>query len=583
MLGEEGLHGPVGTHAVLGLGEPVALVVGHDVLHIDAAPLEGFHDLVALVLGHPWVVGTLDHHERRDDVVHPRQRRSAPHVLALVLHLGVAHEAVPGAGQERTPVVGERPDERDQVGRPHEAHGSAEAVGGERDAHQGGVAAVRPSVDRQAVGVGDALLHGPVDGVDQVVVHLPRELALGRVHEVLAESRGPAVVHLQHGVAPVGQELRHAVVAPGVAAPRTAVHVEHHGQALGLHPPRGGEVAVHREPVAARDLHRGHGRELIRRQPRPRAEQELALAGLAVEQVRGAGVDVAVEGDGPHALVGVAAGDARVAVRDLPHPLEVAGEALVERVHHKAVAQVGGAQQRAVLVADDGHSEVGHLVLVEHGLLAGGDVDGHQARAVRTLRAAHPHHAAVGVEPVGLAAVLVVELGQHAEVILLGVPHQQLVIAAGSLGVGAQHLAVAVSHPPDDVAGVLCHGSEVAGAQVEPLHIEHRAVAPVGADDDLVGGGTRHRHNAGPHAVERSEIAGGAVTGHVHHHHVVVLVATLVLAVQDVLRVAGPRIAHHPAVGVAGHGHGIAALDRPHPHVQQSVERREPRDHGAVG
>jgi len=71
VLCEEALHRTVGAHTVLGLGEAVALVVGHDVLHVHAALRERLHDLVALMLGNSRVVGALDHHERGDDVVHP--------------------------------------------------------------------------------------------------------------------------------------------------------------------------------------------------------------------------------------------------------------------------------------------------------------------------------------------------------------------------------------------------------------------------------------------------------------------------------------------------------------------------------
>ena len=80
--------------------------------------------------------------------------------------------------------------------------------------------------------VGDLFLDGPVDGVDQVVVHLAGPLLVAGVDEFLAEAGRAAVVDAQHRVAAVGQQLVLGVEAPAVAAPRAAVHDQHHRQRL---------------------------------------------------------------------------------------------------------------------------------------------------------------------------------------------------------------------------------------------------------------------------------------------------------------------------------------------------------------
>ena len=292
----------------------------------------------------------------------------------------------------------------------------------------------------------------PLHGVDQVVVHPARELALGRVGERLPEPGRAAVVDLQHGVAAVGEHLGLGVVAPGVARPRAAVDDEHRGQAARLHAEGQREVAVQREAVAGGDRDRRHRRERRRVQPRPRAEEELRRAGPAVEEERRAGVAVVVERDDPRGLRGVLPGDPRVAVVQRAHGLPVAGQALVEGVHHHAVAQVHGAEQLAGAVADDRAAEVDLLVAVDLALGAVGRVELHQPHQVAAAGAPDPQPRAVGGEGVGLAAVLVRELGHDAQLVLLGVAHEELVVARRGLGERRAQAALAVGLPAEDVA-----------------------------------------------------------------------------------------------------------------------------------
>ena len=105
--------------------------------------------------------------------------------------------------------------------------------------------------------VGDAFLHGPVDGVDQVVVHLAAPFAVAGVDERLAEAGRAAEVHRQHGVAAVGQPLvvrieaiarraptgRRAPAAPSAPVPSAAVPA----------PGRQRQIGHELEPVARAD------------------------------------------------------------------------------------------------------------------------------------------------------------------------------------------------------------------------------------------------------------------------------------------------------------------------------------------
>jgi hypothetical protein len=86
-----------------------------------------------------------------------------------------------------------------------------------------------PSQDADAAAhrtSGDAVPDGPVDGVDEIVVHLGGPFLVAGVDELLAEAGRAAEVHAQHRVAAVGEELVRSVQAPRVAAPRPAVYVE---------------------------------------------------------------------------------------------------------------------------------------------------------------------------------------------------------------------------------------------------------------------------------------------------------------------------------------------------------------------
>ena len=67
----------------------------------------------------------------------------------------------------------------------------------EGDAGQRRVAAVGAAEDGDLLRVGDALLDGPVHGVDQVVVHLQAPLLVAGVQELLAVAGRAAEVDLQ--------------------------------------------------------------------------------------------------------------------------------------------------------------------------------------------------------------------------------------------------------------------------------------------------------------------------------------------------------------------------------------------------
>ena len=62
----------------------------------------------------------------------------------------------------------------------------------------------------------------------QIVVHLAAPLQVAGVDERLAEAGRAAEVHRQHGIAAICQPLVLGLVAVAVAAPRAAMHQQHH-------------------------------------------------------------------------------------------------------------------------------------------------------------------------------------------------------------------------------------------------------------------------------------------------------------------------------------------------------------------
>src|SRR5205823_14989262 len=85
-------------------------------------------------------------------------------------------------------------------------------------------------------------------GVDQVIVHLAGVLADGQLTEGAPVAGRAAVVHLEHPVASVGEELDDRTVAPVVAEPVPAVNEEHH-RSWSAEAWRTCEVAVEAEAV----------------------------------------------------------------------------------------------------------------------------------------------------------------------------------------------------------------------------------------------------------------------------------------------------------------------------------------------
>ena len=224
-------------------------------------------------------------------------------------------------------------------------------------------------------GVDPALLHRPVDRVEQVGVHGLAPLLVGGVQELLAVAGGAAEVHLHDGVAAVGEPLRVRVEAPACRGPRgRRGRRARAGGFAAFTSHRQGQVAVEREAVAGRERHGAH---LGERQPLQLGlghEEERALLGLAVPGVVAHRSAVLGESHQPGPVVAVPVHDAEVAVAELPDALEVGPH---ERVDDRPGLAAGREVDRLHHVL---HGVDHHLAGVDVGVLgddrlgAGGDL-----------------------------------------------------------------------------------------------------------------------------------------------------------------------------------------------------------------
>ena len=261
VCGQEGLGDGIEGDAVLRHRKAVSLLGVEHIRDRQGLGAHGGDDLVGLGLLHARIVGALADQQRLGYGARGMQRRALLQQLAPRLGARIADP--PGQVlEERRPVGRDGRQQRLQIGRADDVDAAAEHVRREGQARQRGVAAVGAAHDGDAGRIGDALLHRPGDGVEQVVVHLAAPFEVAGVDERLAEAGRAAEVDGQHGPAAVGQPLVLRVEAVLVARPGSAVHQQHHGQRrLGTTPGAGRQRQVRHQlqPVARADDLGMHG------------------------------------------------------------------------------------------------------------------------------------------------------------------------------------------------------------------------------------------------------------------------------------------------------------------------------------
>ena len=149
---------------------------------------------------------------------------------------------------------------------------------------------------------------------------------------------------------------------------------------------------------------------------------------------------------------------------------------------------------------------------------------------------------------------------------------EQIEAAVRGGGHRGADLELRVGDPADDVAGVFGGEFEIAGGEGEAVDVVELGVLPVERDEQRVGEVAALVQDLGLHAVEGGEVA-VLLRGRVHGVHAPVLVAALVLEVDDVPVVLRPEADPDAAFAIVGNGLEVLERgpDRSDPDVQNAV------------
>src|SRR5260370_867259 len=245
--------------AVLRFSETMSFIGEKHVLIRDALALHGFDDLFGFGLFHAWVVRALPDKDGNLDLDDFKKRRAR--FQKFFLGFRIAHALVED-GDDGLPVLRDAVNQRNEIAGADNVYRAAEEVGSEGCANQCSIATIGTAENGYFLRIGDALLHGPVDGIYQVIVHLTAPFFIARVHELFAIDRRAALIDLQTGVAAIGEPLRVGTIAPTISGPGTAMHIQHHWQVAPIAPGRQREIAVNGPSIPGGEdnrLQRGKG------------------------------------------------------------------------------------------------------------------------------------------------------------------------------------------------------------------------------------------------------------------------------------------------------------------------------------
>ncbi|AEK60531.1 hypothetical protein CFU_0697 [Collimonas fungivorans Ter331] len=538
VLGQEAFHRRVEIKAVFFVVEAVAFVILHHVFDRHAALAQAFDDLVRLRLVDARIVGALRHEQRSLDAVSVQGRRDCRQQL-LVLDRIADH--LVHLVEERFPVRRDGLHEGEHVGDADIIDRRRIQVRREGDSGQRRIPAVGAAVDRYPLGIGDALLDQPLHAIGDVVLHGLAPLLERRFPELAAVAGRAAVVHLQHGIAAVGQQLHFRVVAPDVAHPRAAVRIDDHRQVLRIFAERQRQVAVDHQAVARLVLHRLHFRHVFFGDGGIDVGQPGQRAALAVEQVAAALGAVVVGGHDPGRFVlGVRLRDDFVAGQFFLQGL-VQGFAL--RIEEFVLGFPGGVAdlgQHLAFLRVSQAFDVDFGVFIQQLLFLGGfGIEDHDRFLIAAEVGRDIQFLVVEGEEQRVDRILE-RGGQYGlERRAFGGAVQQAGVDAVGSG-GGPDLAVVVGDPALDVAGILGHKLFGAALDVDAVDVEHFRIALVVADQDFILVVFQVVDDLGAHlGVGRKVFQALAVAA--HRHHVEIFIAAEILGEQDVI-VAFPEI-----------------------------------------
>ncbi len=381
-------------------------LVGVDhVGHRLAVGPHGLHDLVRLGDVDPRIVRPLTDDQRRPDLVRVKQRRDLP--VQLFVPLGIS-DPQDQLLLEGGPVGGYRLKEGLDVAGPDDVDAAGIEIGGEGEARQRRVPAVRAAGNRHLLRIGDPLSDSPARGVGQVMLHgADAPLLVTGVEERLAEAGGAPKVRLQYRVTAIGEPLGPRVVAPGVSRPGTAMRVQNHGQSLGLQAHRQRQIGDHLHAVARLDHQRFPFCESILFELRSVDEQLGQLPRFSIVGVIGKGPVVDLVIDDPDLVGMVPSGNSEVSAKGRVEHLEVL---LHLGVEYLPLGLQVVELDRLDPMADGVDLDPAHIAAVivrqlfQH--LAAVRVDPQQSRRVRVERGLDVDRLAVGREVQSVAVLL---------------------------------------------------------------------------------------------------------------------------------------------------------------------------------
>ncbi|GBC80776.1 hypothetical protein HRbin09_02023 [bacterium HR09] len=550
VLGQELFHRREHGHLVDRPGKAVALVVGQQVLHREALIPQGHHNLVRLALLHPGIVGSLHHHERGFHLVHVVERRLAFQLSLAFRGGGVAHADVEN-DPHGLPVRRDGLQKRDEVGRTHDVHRRRVKVGREGDARQCGVAAVGTAHDAHPFGIGNALFHQVFHTPGDVVLHFFAPLLVAGVQKRLAVAGGAAEVGLQHGVAAVGQKLRHAGVSPEIPRPGSPMGHHHQRQVFGGDALGQGEVGGDFQPVGravADGLHRG---QVLPGEALADAVLERELFPFPVKKVGFAGLGVSGGGDQHELFVPGHGGDVDHLARKLLLEVRVhLSPGGIAEVNPGFVFQVHGAHQLIGALGKDRLAQIhpSQGVAFNLFLLPGGQIQKRKLDEVDVFTAVgeHVHLIPVLAKTQGAAGF------QHRAAVNLlelpGVKRQDFGVPVFQDARRQARLALQVKLPSHDAVGVLVNKLLFAGGNAHAVEVVPGGIPVVKPNPNdirlLFGDAVNHR----AHPFEVGEVAGFGcgfallrwVLG-VYRPDVVVFVPVVVLHEQDEAGILAPE------------------------------------------
>ena len=132
-----------------------------------------------------------------------------------------------------------------------------------------------------------------------------------------------------------------------------------------------------------------------------------------------------------------------------------------------------------------------------------------------------------------------------------------------------------------DIARVFRIESQFAGLEIHPVDVEKLGIALVQLNQGSLRMGRLKRDDVGAHFLERSKVA-RLFGGDVSLIDAPVLIAILILGIEDVLRVELPKQISDAALAIVGDGAIVRFAQSAYPDIEHSLIGGKIGKHGAI-